>query len=103
MWTKKVGLGILTGVMLVALCWTVIEGKSNEGKGKAQAPEIERGVFVDYGYSSPPWYPPEEETNTYRWAPRIRWAAGSLPNISVYTGDQPISGTFEPINAGFIA
>jgi hypothetical protein len=104
MWPKKTGLVILVAVAILTLTWTVIEGKPNEGKGKVQAPAIERGVFVDYGYSSPPWYPPEEETDTYRWAPRICWAGENLPlAVTVYTGAEPVSGSFGAIASGFTA
>jgi len=101
---RKIGLGILIGVAILSLSWTVVPGNPNEGKNKILAPEIERGIFVDYGYSSPPWYPPSEETDSYRWAPRIYWASADLPvNIGVYTEDEPISGTFGAIEAGFTA
>lgn len=95
---------ILVGILILMLSGSLVVAQGKLGNDKIQTPEIERGVFVDYGYSSPPWYPPTEETDTYRWAPRIYWAAGSLPlTVNVYTGDEPISGTFPAIEAGFTA
>jgi len=99
---KKTALGIFIGLIILALSGTVVLGQPSSRNNKIQTPEIERGVFVDYGYNSPPWYPPTEETDTYRWAPSIYWA--NLPvAINVYTGDEPISGTFGAIEAGFTA
>jgi hypothetical protein len=46
--------------------------------GAAPRPSIERGAFVDFGYSSPWWYPPTEETDSYRWAPRLHWPVPSI-------------------------
>lgn len=100
---------ILVGVLVLMLSGSlaVAQGKIAKGNDKIQAPEIERGVFIDYGYSSPPWYPQdcvEYETDTYRWAPKIYWASGDLPvDVVVYTRDEPISGTFEAIETGFTA
>jgi len=112
---KKLGLGILIGIMVLALLGaslTVAQGRPINGNDKAQVPEIdkgtiERGVFIDYGHHSPPWFyqecgQPEYETDKYQWAPKIHWANDDLPlNITVYTGNEPISGTFSPIKAGF--
>lgn len=95
---------ILVGILVLMLSGSLVVAQGKPRSDKIQAPKIERGVFVDYGYSSPPWYPPTEETDTYRWAPRIKWAAGSLPlTVKVYTGTEPISGTFPVIKAGFTA
>jgi len=67
----------------------------------ARAPEIEKGVFVDYGYDSPPWYPPTEETDSYKWAPRIRWAAADpLVDCTVYTKGAP-TGAFDAVSPAF--
>lgn len=104
---NKIALGILIGVVVlgVSLSWAIAQGRPARGDNKAQAPEIERGVFVDYGYDSPPWYPQdcdedEYETDKYLWAPKIHWAT-TTPPITVYTGSQPISGTFDAIETGF--
>jgi len=70
-------------------------------KPSAQPPDIVRGIFVDSAFCSPPWYPPTDSDN-YRWAPRIYWASGDLPiDVTVYTGEQPISGTYSAISSGF--
>lgn len=58
------------------------------------APEIEKGVFIDYGYDSPPWYPPEEETDSYRWAPKYHWVN---PSISVLVN--PTASGFTNLDA----
>jgi len=94
--------------LIVSGCIAPLESvapTSEKGNQKPElgTPKIERGVFVDYGYSSPPWYPPEEETESYRWAPKIYWAAGLPLIVNVYTGDAPIEGTFSAIEAGFTA
>jgi len=68
--------------------------------------DIERGVFVDHGYSSPPyssppWYPPAEETDSYQWAPRYYWAGDDLPlDFTVYTLGAP-SGAFGAVTPAF--
>lgn len=73
------------------------------GRKQAAPPRIEMGKFINTPlFSSPPWYPPEEETDSYRWAPSIHWAGADLPvDINVYTGGEPISGTFSAIAGGF--
>ena len=53
-------------------------GQGTGGKGAKGPPEIERGMFVNRPFSSPWWYPPEEETDSYRWAPRYHWANPSI-------------------------
>lgn len=99
--TKKIGLAILVGAVILVLTWTVIQGKPSGGKDNGRPPEIERGVFVDYGYGSPPWYPPQQQTDSYRWAPAIRWAA-SNPQVgcTVYTAGRP-TGTFAAVSQAF--
>jgi hypothetical protein len=93
---------ILIGILALMLAGSLVVAQGKPRSDKIQAPEIEMGVFVDYGYGSPPRYPPTEETDTYRWAPKIYWASEGLPvDITVYTGDEPISGTFEAIEVGF--
>lgn len=63
--------------------------------------DIERGVFVDHGYSSPLWYPPAEETDRYQWAPKIYWADNDLPlDFTVYTKDAPV-GAFDAVTPAF--
>ncbi len=87
---KSIGIGFSVALAVLALSWTAIEGRQGDGKNEGRTPEIARGVFVDRGYDSPPWYPPEEETDTYRWAPPIRWADTDLPvSCTVYTSGRP--------------
>lgn len=89
-------------ILTLSLSWALAQGKPSKGKNEIQVSGIEMGVFVNYGYNSPPWYPPSEETNSYTWAPRIYWSADDLPvDITVYTGNEPISGTFGAIESGF--
>jgi hypothetical protein len=98
---------ILIGILALMLAGSLVVAQGKPRSDKIQAPEIEMGVFVDYGYSSPLWYPPDcgdpqYETDRYQRGPRIYWASEYLPvDITVYTGDQPVSGTFEAIKAGF--
>jgi len=66
--------------------------------------DIERGVFVDHGYSSPPyssppWYPPAEETDSYQWAPRCYWDDPSI-DVTVYTKDAPVDA-FDAVTPAF--
>lgn len=104
---KKISLAILIGGVILAISGIATAGITIPAKKPATVPvdQIERGVFVDYGYDSPPWYPQNcstttYETDTYRWAPKISWA--SLPvDVTIYTGSAPISGTFEAIKDGF--
>ena len=96
--------------LIVSGCIAPLESvtpTSEKGNPKPElgTPKIEKGVFVDHGYSSPPWYPPKEETDSYRWGPKIYWADSSLPvDVTIYTGEQPNDlETFEAIKAGFTA
>lgn len=99
---KKLLVG-LTPLLLLALAFPALAVNQSR-KPVIAPPGIERGVFVDYGYSSPPWYPPTEETDHYRWAPRIYWNSEDLPvDITVYTGGEPTEETFGAIEAGFTA
>lgn len=81
----------------------------NSGNAQAAPPKsksaIEMDKFVNIPmFSSPPWYPPAEETDKYRWAPKICWTEVDLPvDVYVYTGNEPFSGTFSAIKAGFEA
>jgi len=61
--------------------------------------DIERGVFVDHGYSSPPWYPPAEETDSYQWAPRCYWDDPSI-DVTGYTKDAPVDA-FDAVTPAF--
>jgi len=66
---------------------------------------IEMGKFVNIPmFSSPPRYPPTEETDNYRWAPEICWDEVDLPvDVHVYTVNEPVSETFSAIEPGFVA
>jgi hypothetical protein len=95
-------LGLIVSGCFIPLKSVVPTSEKGNPKHELGAPKIERGVFVDYGYSSPPWYPPEEATDRYKWGPKIDWAREDLPvDISIYTKYEPISGTFEAIESGF--
>jgi len=101
------GMGILIGVVVLALSGVATARIVPAAKNPVTVPadQIEKGVFVDYGYNSPPWYPQNcnvYQTDTYRWAPQIYWRSTNLPvNIIVYTGEEPISGTFSAIATSF--
>ena len=95
-------LGLVVSGCSIPLKSVVPTSEKGNPKPELGAPKIERGIFVDHGYSSPPWYPPTEETDSYRWGPKVYWAEGDLPvNINVYTGGEPILETFEAIESGF--
>lgn len=81
---------ILTVISLV-LSLAVPIWAAPSRKPATTPPDIERGVFVDYGYSSPPWYPPTEETGSYRWAPKYYWVD---PALDVYVN--PTGSGFAP-------
>ena len=93
-------------MVVIAILGLIVSGcsitlKSVVPTSEKGNPKIERGVFVDYGYNSPPWYPPEEETDSYRWAPRIRWAeADPSVDCMVYTKDAP-EGAFTAVLPAF--
>jgi hypothetical protein len=79
----KILITILVGLLVFLAVVPAIPagGKAAEkaqgagGKDAKGAPEIETVTFVNIPYwSSPPWYPPEEETDTYRLVMGgIRW------------------------------
>ena len=95
----------LIAVVGLALMLTfVLAGGAVAARPEPTAPppqDIERGVFVDHGYSSPLWYPPAEETDRYQWAPKIYWADSDLPlDFTVYTLGAP-SGAFGAVTPAF--
>jgi hypothetical protein len=95
-------LGLIVSGCIAPLESVIPTSEKGNPKPELTSPIIRRGVFTDYGYSSPPWYPPSEETKSYRWAPRIYWVADDLPiDITVYTANEPIADTFGPIQTGF--
>jgi hypothetical protein len=71
-------LGLIVSGCSIPLKSVVPTSEKGNQKPELGTPEIERGVFVDYGYNSPPWYPEECsecETDTYRWPPKYYWAS----------------------------
>ena len=99
--TKNAGIGLFVVLAVLALSWATMEGRPGRGQDKGRTPEIARGVFVDHGYHSPPWYPPEEETDSYRWGPPLRWADTDLPvNCTVYTSGAP-ANAFTAVQPAF--
>lgn len=90
----------LTCLLFLVLAYPALAANQSR-KPVTAPPEIEMGAFVDYGYSSPPWYPPEEETDSYRWAPKLHWASSGLPvDVTVYTKDAHI-GAFAAVSPAF--
>ena len=95
-------LGLIVSGCIAPLESVTPTSEKGNPKPELTSPIIQKGVFTDYGYSSQLWYPPSEETKRYRWAPRIYWVADDLPiDITVYTANEPISATFNPIKTGF--
>ncbi len=65
-------------------------GQGTGVKDAKRPPEIEMGMFVNRPYSSPPWYPSDEETRHYRWYKRVHWVSDDLPlDCVVYTKEVP--------------
>jgi len=79
----KILIGVLVSLLVILVVSSAIpagdKGQGKKAEKPAGPPEIERGMFVNRPLSSPWWYPPEEETDTYRWAPRCYWDTASLP------------------------
>ncbi len=79
------------------------EQGQDAGKGAKAPPEIGMVTFVNVPYwTSPPWYPPEEETDTYRLVRGgIQWASDKLPvDCVVYTSGIP-EGALNAITPAF--
>ncbi len=94
-------LGLIVSGCSIPLKSVVPTSEKGNQKPELGTPEIGRGVFVDYGYSSPPWYPPEEETDRYKWGPKLYWASKDLPITStVYTLGAP-DGAFNAVLPAF--
>lgn len=103
---KKYLVGLSCLLLLVVLAFPVLAANQSR-KPATTPPEIERGVFVDYGHSSPPWYPPEEETDSYRWAPKYRWADPSIevdvnPTASGFSTEK-LDAVVDEVGNGFAA
>jgi len=78
-------------------------GQGTGGKDAKAPPEIEVVTFVNIPYwTSPPWYPPEDDTDTYRLVRGgIRWASDVLPvSCIVYTSGAP-TGAFTAVTPAF--
>ena len=76
-------------------------GQGTGGKDAKGPPEIEMGMFVNRPYSSPPWYPSDEETRNYRWYKRVHWVSDDLPlDCVVYTSGAP-TGAVGAVTAAF--
>ena len=89
---RKMRLIAVAGLVFM-LTWVLVGGAvAAKPEAAGAPPEIARGVFVNDGFSSPTWYPPEEDTDSYRWAPRIYWA---VPSIGVL-----VNPTASPFGAG---
>jgi hypothetical protein len=94
-------LGLIVSGCSIPLKSVVPTSEKGNPKPELGTPEIERGVFVDYGFSSPPWYPPEEETDRYQWGPKLHWASTDLPvEVTVYTLGAP-TGAFAAVLPAF--
>ena len=78
---------LIVGVLLATLITAMFSMGITTAKPSS---EVVRGVFAFYGYDSPPWYPPEEETDSYRWAPKYHWATPSI-TIKVNPTASPFS------------
>jgi hypothetical protein len=86
---KIITMGLALMTALAVLTFAVAGPGQGKKGANATPPEIERGMFVNIPYwNSPPWYPPEEETDTYRWAPSYHWAN---PSINVLVNPTVIS------------
>jgi hypothetical protein len=94
-------LGLIVSGCSIPLKSVVPTSEKGNPKPELGAPVIERGVFVDHGYSSPPWYPPEEETDRYQWGPKLHWASTGLPiDCMVYTFGTS-DGAFDAVMQSF--
>jgi hypothetical protein len=86
-------LGLIVSGCSIPLKSVVPTSEKGNPKPELGAPVIERGVFVDHGYSSPPWYPPEEETDRYKWGPKYFWVDPSVevlvnPTLSGFSSEE---------------
>ena len=94
-------LGLIVSGCSIPLKSVVPTSEKGNPKPELGAPVIERGMFVDHGYSSPPWYPPEEETDRYKWGPKLHWASTDLPvEVTVYTPGAP-TGAYAAVTPAF--
>ncbi|MHC4072108.1 MAG: matrixin family metalloprotease, partial [Planctomycetota bacterium] len=110
----KILITILVGLLvLLAVAPTIPAGdkaaeqaQSARQKDAKTPPELERVTFVNIPrWSSPPWYPwypPEQETDTYRLVMGgIRWPGDNpLVDCVIYTSGAP-AGTFAAVEDAF--
>jgi len=108
---SKILITITTGLLVLLAISPAIpagDGAVGQAKGTGQKdskapPVLEQVTFVNIPYwSSPPWYPPENETDSYRLVSGgIRWfAADPLLDCVVYTLNAP-GGAFDAVVPGF--
>ena len=79
------------------------EQGQDTGKGAKTPPEIGMVTFVNVPYwNTPPWYPPEDDTDTYRLVRGgVQWDSGDIPvDCVVYTTGAP-QGAFNAITPAF--
>lgn len=95
---------LLTVAQAIPVVNKVAEWSQHAGGKNAKAPpEIGMVTFVNVPYwDSPPWYPPEEETETYRLVMGgLQWASDDLPvDCVVYTSEAP-EGAFAAVTPAF--
>ncbi len=101
----KILITILAGLLMLSASTPGIPA-SGKGAGKSNEkapPEMETVTFVNIPYwSSPPWYPPDEETDTYRLLlGGLHWAGEDLPvQCVVYTDGAP-AGALGAVQTAF--
>jgi len=101
----KILIVILAGLLMLSVSTPVIPA-GGRGTGRPEAkgpPAMETITFANIPYwSSPPWYPPDEETDTYRLIMGgLHWAEADLPVQCVVYGDDGPPGAFGVIEAAF--
>jgi len=98
-------LGLFVSGCSIPLKSVVPTSEKGNPKPELGAPKIERGVFVNHGYSSPPWYPPEEATDRYQWGPKIDWADPSVEVLvnPTASGVTSLSAVVAEVEKGFEA
>lgn len=100
---KRIALAVILVALIAVSSFSVALAKP----AVPSARDMGRGVFIDYGYSSPPWYPPEEETDSYKWAPKYYWADPSIlvkvnPTASGFPAEE-LDSIVAEVSKGFAA
>jgi len=103
--TKILVAAVVSLLVILVVSSAIPAGDKGQGTAgrNAKAPEIEVVTFVNIPYwTSPPWYPPEEETDTYRLVRGgIQWANEDIPvDCVVYTSGAP-EGVFAAVTPAF--